>query len=461
MFKRFAQRISLTTLVFGLAACMVAAIHNLPDQMRQAYFVHADPGDAGAIPNYVYGSVSIVTAAAETRTLAAPTKPDLRLILRMTTDGGDCVVTVASAYDEAGATTLTFSDAGQFVELVSIETAVGTYAWRVASYEGVTGPTTALSSLTAGAITGNDSSLGITGQAAAQGGAILITGGDSATTGSAGGAVTIAGGLGGATGTGGGITLMTGLGQNITASGTGTPSGALLLTTTLGGTTVTGVGGASGTATLQVGAGGAASGAGTGGAGATLSLLGGAGGATTTGTGGAGSDIAITAAAGGAASGAGTGGAGGTIVLTPGTGGTTSGGTAGVDGVVIFRGMHIIKQGAPAAKTTSTTLTAAELCTTIITVNQAASGTSVLTLPLATALDSALPDAAAGDSFDFSVINTSTVDAEDASVVTNTGWTLVGNMDIHAYSAAGSLNSSARFRARKTGAGTWTLYRIS
>jgi hypothetical protein len=385
----------------------------------------------------------------------------LRLLLRMTTDGGDCVVTVASAYDEAGGTTITFSDAGQFIDLVSVETAVGTFAWRVAAYEGVTGPTTALASLTAGAITGNDSSLGITGQAAAQGGNVLIAGGASATTGSAGGAVTISGGLGGATGIGGAVTLMTGLGQNITASGTGTASGALLLTTTLGGTTVTGVGGASGTATLGSGAGGAASGAGTGGAGATITLLGGAGGATTTGTGGAGADIAITAANGGAASGAGTGGAGGTVILTPGTGGTTSGGTAGKDGVFIVRGMSLIKQGAPAAKTTSTTLTAAELCTTIITVNQAATGTSVLTLPAATDLDALLPDSAAGDAFDFSVINISVVDAEDASVATAAGWTLVGNMDIHAYSAAGSLNSSARFRARKTGAGAWVLYRIA
>lgn len=40
-------------------------------------------------------------------------------------------------------------------------------------------------------------------------------------------------------------------------------------------------------------------------------------------------------------------------------------------------------------------------------------------------------------------------------------WTLVGNMDVPAYSAAGSLNSSGRFRARKTGAGAWVLYRIS
>lgn len=123
-------------------------------------------------------------------------------------------------------------------------------------------------------------------------------------------------------------------------------------------------------------------------------------------------------------------------------------------------GQVLSTQAAQTAKTVSATLTAAEMLVGIITVNQGAAGASVLTLPLATAMDTALATSAANDYFDFSVINISTVDAEDASVATNTGWTLVGNMDVHAYSAAGSLNSSGRFRARKTGTGAWTLYRI-
>ena len=65
-------------------------------------------------------------------------------------------------------------------------------------------------------------------------------------------------------------------------------------------------------------------------------------------------------------------------------------------------------------------------------------------------MDTALPDFGADMALDFSVINTSTVDAEDASVATNTGWTLVGNMDVPAYSAAGSLNRRpASERARR------------
>lgn len=131
------------------------------------------------------------------------------------------------------------------------------------------------------------------------------------------------------------------------------------------------------------------------------------------------------------------------------------------DGAVAVRSFAFAKQGTPTAKTVSATLSAAELASGIITVNQAGAGTSAQQLPTASDLDTLLAMSAANDSFEFSVINTSTVDAEDASVTTNTGWTLVGNMDIHAYSAAGSLNSSGRFLARKTGAGAWTLYRIS
>lgn len=147
------------------------------------------------------------------------------------------------------------------------------------------------------------------------------------------------------------------------------------------------------------------------------------------------------------------------------TGNTTLGNATSdlltVAGQSLHRGILFQAQGAPTAKTTSATLTAAEIAAQIITVNQGAGATSAQQLPLASAMDTQFANAAAGDSFDFYVINTSTVDAEDASITTNTGWTLVGNMDVPAYSAAGSLNSSAHFRARKTGTAAWTLYRLA
>jgi hypothetical protein len=119
-----------------------------------------------------------------------------------------------------------------------------------------------------------------------------------------------------------------------------------------------------------------------------------------------------------------------------------------------------LAQGAQTAKTTSTTLTAAEINTGIITVNNGAAGTTTLTLPLASAMDSQFSNVAAGYSWDFSVVNISTTAAEDADVGTNTGWTLVGNMDIEADDDPRA-RSSAKFRARKTGAGAWTLYRMA
>lgn len=139
---------------------------------------------------------------------------------------------------------------------------------------------------------------------------------------------------------------------------------------------------------------------------------------------------------------------------------TIIGSTLGISGVSALRGTTLLAQGTPAAKTTSTTLTGAEVRTGIITVNQGAAATSSLTLPLATAMDTAFTDALAGDSFDFSVINISTVAAEDADILTNTGWTLVGSMAVQS-NAAITDKSSGLFRARKTATGAWTLYRRS
>ncbi len=197
-------------------------------------------------------------------------------------------------------------------------------------------------------------------------------------------------------------------------------------------------------------------------AGGAVSLAGGIGGAT-----GVGGAVNLTGAIGGATSGAGgavniAGGAGtagnangGAIILT---GGAKQG--SGIDGTIIERGVRLVSQGAATAKTVSATLTAAEVLAGIITVNQGSAGASALQLPLASALDTAIPTAANGDAFDFSVINISTVAAEDASLTTNTGWTLVGNMDV-ASNAAATDKSAGRFRAAKTGTATWTLYRLS
>lgn len=220
-----------------------------------------------------------------------------------------------------------------------------------------------------------------------------------------------------------GLVTVTSTAQNVNGTPGVAPNGA------------GGVAGVNGGAGVGTGAGGAA--ANTGGA---------------SGTGATGNGGPVTNTGGDALS---TDGNGGSVINK---GGAKSG--TGVDGMIIDRSVKLLHQGAASAKTVSATLTAAEILAGIITVNQGAAGASALQLPLATAMDTAMPDAIAGDAFDFSLINTSTVTAESASLTTNTGWTLVGNMDVSANDAA-TTKSAARLRAAKTGAGAWTLFRLS
>lgn len=341
--------------------------------------------------------------------------------------------------------------------------------------------TATITTVNTGAIAATDASLGMDGQAAAQGGSVVVTGGTSSTAGNAGGAVSIVGGTPGITGVGGAITETTGAGgatsgasgdltlsTGTTTAGSGSATGAVVVQSGAGASSAAAVsGGVSGAVTVRTQAGGANTGGATGqvgGAAGAVTVSSGNGGATNSvgaHAGGAGGEILVTAGNGGnATAGTGNGGKGGDIYLTPGTGGTTTGGVAGKNGNIYARGVLLNKQGAQAAKTTSATLTAAEVMTGIITVNQGGAGASAQQLPLATDLDAALPDSVATDSFDFSVINISAVGAETASVTTNTGWTLVGNMLIAANTAITD-NSQGRFRAAKTGAGAWTLFRIS
>lgn len=127
------------------------------------------------------------------------------------------------------------------------------------------------------------------------------------------------------------------------------------------------------------------------------------------------------------------------------------------------RTTNMFKQVAPAAKTVAVTLTAAELMGGLITANQGGAAAANYTLPLGTDIEAALiaafPGLAADDAFDFTLLNISTVAAEDITVVTNTGWTLVGKMSVES-NAAVTDNSFGIFRARRTAASTYTLYRV-
>ena len=105
-------------------------------------------------------------------------------------------------------------------------------------------------------------------------------------------------------------------------------------------------------------------------------------------------------------------------------------------------------QGAPATVSAAGTLTAAQLLTGLIV----ASGTpGTQTLPTVALLEAALPNVKVDSGFNLNLINTA---GTTATVATGTGWTIVGT-------ATAATVTSAAFRARKTGDGAWTLYRIA
>lgn len=110
---------------------------------------------------------------------------------------------------------------------------------------------------------------------------------------------------------------------------------------------------------------------------------------------------------------------------------------------------------APATATVTATLTAAQVLNGILLGSPGASAASY-TLPTVADLELALPSAdKAGVSFDFSVINVDGNTSGVITLVTNTGWTLVGLMTVVA-----TAGTAQMFRARKSGTGAWSLYRI-
>ena len=112
------------------------------------------------------------------------------------------------------------------------------------------------------------------------------------------------------------------------------------------------------------------------------------------------------------------------------------------------------------AKTTTTTLTAAEVLGGLITCNQGAGAVATYTLPTGTLLAAALPTTfAVGDSFEFQVTNISTVAAEDVTIQGGTGTTLKGSGAVASNNAATDI-SFATFRFVMTGTNTFDVYRV-
>ena len=108
----------------------------------------------------------------------------------------------------------------------------------------------------------------------------------------------------------------------------------------------------------------------------------------------------------------------------------------------------MVIQGAPATVSANGTLTVAQLLAGIVV----CSGTpATQTLPTVALLEATLTNSKVDAGFEVSFVNTA---GTTLTVATGTGWTIVGT-------ATAATVTSALFRARKTGDGAWTLYRIA
>lgn len=96
-----------------------------------------DPDDAGAIPVTQSGTCMLVSAGAETRTLAIPTFLGQRITLTCKTYVGNIVLTAAAAVNQTGNNTLTFGAARDTIVLQAIELNGDTLAWQVVANDGV------------------------------------------------------------------------------------------------------------------------------------------------------------------------------------------------------------------------------------------------------------------------------------------------------------------------------------
>lgn len=110
----------------------------------------------------------------------------------------------------------------------------------------------------------------------------------------------------------------------------------------------------------------------------------------------------------------------------------------------------LLVQGAPVALTAGATATAAQLANGLFTFNGTAGN---LTLPTVADLELVVSADKPDVAFDFYVVNID-AGADAITVAVGTGWTLVG-------AGAVSAGTSGHFRARKTGVGSWTCYRMS
>ena len=109
-------------------------------------------------------------------------------------------------------------------------------------------------------------------------------------------------------------------------------------------------------------------------------------------------------------------------------------------------------QPAPQTATSTATLTAAQITGGIL-VGDTTTTAATYTLPTVTLLEAQLTNAKVNSSFDLAIVNVGT-SSGTITMAVGTGWTITGLVTV-------TYTTSAMFRARKTGTGAWTLYRLT
>src|SRR5687767_15715637 len=115
---------------------MSTSPHRIHHDLYRGPKILTDPGNGKTIRATADLQICemVSGASGETRTLATPTKPGIRLVLRLKTDGGgDVAVTAPAGLNVALETQATFADASDFLSLISVTISAGSHRWEVLS----------------------------------------------------------------------------------------------------------------------------------------------------------------------------------------------------------------------------------------------------------------------------------------------------------------------------------------